>query len=118
MPSFLGYVEKFGKLPEHLTFSIAALMAFYSSSDLQDGVLKGKRGNDSYDIKDDEAVLKFFAENSTKDTKEFVHAYLSNTDFHGQDLTKVNGLEAKVAEYLDAVRKNGMEKALEEYFPA
>ena len=118
MPSFLGYVEKYNKLPEHLTFSIAALMAFYSATDLQEGVLKGKRGNDTYDIKDDPEVLKFFAENSTKDTKEFVHAYLSNENFHGQDLTKVNGLEAKVTEYLDAIRKNGMEKALEEYFPA
>ena len=28
MPSFLGYIEKYGKLPAKLTFSLAALMAF------------------------------------------------------------------------------------------
>ncbi len=116
LPSFLGYVDKFGKLPEHLTFSIASLMAFYSSADLTDGVLKGKRGDDTYDIKDDAAVLEFFRDNSTKDTREFVHAYLSNTDFHGQDLTTISGLEDKVTEYLDAIRSEGMEKALEKYF--
>ena len=116
LPSFLGYVEKYGKLPEHLTFSIASLMAFYSSTELTDGVLKGRRGDTVYDIKDDEAVLEFFRDNSAKETREFVKAYLSNEAFHGQDLTKVAGLEDKVTEYLDAIRKEGMAKALETYF--
>ena len=116
MPSLLGYVEKFNKLPEHLTFSIAALMAFYSSTEMGEGCLKGTRGTDTYEIKDDQAVLDFFKENSPKPTAEFVHNYLSNTDFHGQDLTKVPGLEAKVTEYLDAIRTSGMEKTLEKYF--
>jgi tagaturonate reductase len=116
LPSFLGYVEKFGKLPEHLTFSIASLMAFYSATELTDGVLKGHRGDDVYDIKDDQAVLEFFRDNSAKETGEFVHAYLSNEAFHGQDLTKIEGLEAKVTEYLGAIRSEGMEKALVKYF--
>ena len=79
-------------------------------------LIKGKRGNDVYDIKDDKAVLEFFAENSSKATREFVHAYLSNEAFHGQDLTKIAGLEDKVTEYLDVIRTEGMEKALEKYF--
>ena len=116
LPSFLGYVEKFGKLPEHLTFSIASLMAFYSATELTDGALKGHRGDDVYDIKDDAAVLEFFRDNSAKETGEFVHAYLSNEAFHGQDLTKIEGLEAKVTEYLGAIRSEGMEKALVKYF--
>ncbi len=116
LPSFLGYVEKFGKLPEHLTFSIASLMAFYSATELTDGALKGHRGDDVYDIKDDQAVLEFFRDNSAKETGEFVHAYLSNEAFHGQDLTKIEGLEAKVTEYLGAIRSEGMEKALVKYF--
>lgn len=116
LPSFLGYVEKYGRLPEHLTFSIASLMAFYSSTELTDGVLKGNRNGESYDIKDDAAVLEFFRDNSAKETREFVHAYLSNEGFHGQDLTKVAGLEDKVTEYLDVIRSEGMAKALEKYF--
>ncbi len=116
MPSLLGYVEKFNKLPEHLTFSIAALMAFYSSTDMGEGSLKGTRGTDTYDIKDDPEVLEFFKENSPKPTAEFVHAYLSNEAFHGQNLTKVEGLETKVTEYLDSIRTVGMEQTLEKYF--
>lgn len=116
LPSLLGYVEKFNELPSHLTFSIAALMAFYSANELNGDVLVGHRGDNTYDIKDDKDVLEFFKDNSDKDTKEFVHNYLSNEKFHGQDLTLVNGLEDKVCEYLSEIRNEGMEKTLTKYF--
>lgn len=45
MPSFLGYIEKEGKLPEHLTFSLAALMAFYTGTEIRDKALIGHRGS-------------------------------------------------------------------------
>ncbi len=116
LPSLLGYVDKFGKVPSHLTFSIAALMAFYSSADLREGYLAGTRGTDEYQIKDDQDVLEFFRDNCGRETAEFVHAYLTNTAFHGQDLTQIAGLEAKVAEYLGCIREIGMKAALEKYF--
>lgn len=116
MPSFLGYVEKTGKLPEHLTFSLAALMAFYTGSEIRDKALIGKRGEEEYKILDDEAVLRFFAENSTGDTAEFVNAFLSNEEFFGQDLTKVEGLTAQVSAYLAEIRELGMRKAMEKNF--
>lgn len=116
LPSFKVYAEKYGKLPEHLTFSIAALMAFYSSTERGEGCLIGHRGDQTYQIKDDPDVLDFFASESTKDTRTFVHDYLSNVNFHGEDLTKILNTEDKVTEYLDEIRKEGMEKALEKYF--
>ena len=116
LPSLLGYVDKYHRLPEHMTFSIAALMAFYSSDEKGEGCLKGHRGSDVYDIKDDAAVLDFFASECRKDTRTFVHDYLSREDFHGQDLTKIDGLEDRVCEYLDAIRRDGMQKTLETYF--
>ena len=116
MPSFLGYVEKTGKLPAHLTFSLAALMAFYSSTELRDGALIGKRGDEEYKIMDDKEVLEFFKEYSNKDTKTFVHAFLSNEGFFGQDLTKVNDTEAQVITYLDEIKELGMRKAMEKNF--
>jgi tagaturonate reductase len=116
MPSLLGYVERKGELPKHLTFSIAALMAFYTGSEIRDKVLIGNRDGKEYEIHDDAAVLEFFAANSSKATAEFVHAYLSNVDFHGQDLTKVSGLEAAVVAYLDDIRTLGMRKAIEKNF--
>lgn len=112
LPSFLGYVEKCGKLPVHLTFSIAALMAFYTGSEIRDKALIGHRNGQEYNIMDDAAVLEFFRDYSGKDTKTFVDAYLSNENFHGQDLTKVEGLSDAVASYLDDIKENGMRAAL------
>ena len=112
MPSFLGYVEKYGKLPVHLTFSIAALMAFYTGSEIRDKALIGHRNGEEYQILDDMKVLEFFRDNSGRDTKTFVTAYLSNEDFHGQDLTKVEGLTDAVSAYLDDIKTNGMRAAL------
>lgn len=112
LPSFLGYVEKYGRLPVHLTFSIAALMAFYTGSEIRDKALIGHRNGQEYNIMDDMAVLEFFRDYSGKDTKTFVDAYLSNENFHGQDLTKVEGLSDTVASYLDDIKENGMRAAL------
>ena len=116
LPSFLGYVEKFGKLPEHLTFSIAALMAFYTGTEIRDGALIGHRGEQEYLVKDDADVLEFFAANSSKDTAEFVQAYLSNESFFGRDMTQIEGLSEKMNEYLNVIRKEGMEAALKHFF--
>ena len=112
LPSFLGYVEKYGKLPVHLTFSIASLMAFYTGSEIRDKALIGHRNGQEYSIMDDAAVLEFFRDYSGRDTKTFVEAYLSNENFHGQDLTKIEGLCEAVASYLDDIKENGMRAAL------
>ena len=88
MPSLLGYVERFGKLPKDLTFSIAALLAFYKGSEIKDGALIGNRNGEDYKIMDDPEVLEFFKENSGLPSKELTEKYLSNIGFHGQDLTK------------------------------
>ncbi|MBQ7954808.1 MAG: tagaturonate reductase [Lachnospiraceae bacterium] len=112
MPSFLGYVEKTGKLPEHLTFSIASLMAFYTGTEIRDKALIGHRDGQEYNIMDDMAVLEFFRDNSQKETAEFVKAYLGREDFHGQDLNQVAGLTDAVTAYLDDIKANGMRAAL------
>ena len=116
MPSLLGYVERKGELPKHLTFSIAALMAFYTGSEIRDKALIGHRNGQEYNIMDDMAVLEFFAANSSKPSAEFVNAYLSSENFHGQDLTKVAGLSDAVTAYLEDIRTLGMRKAIEKNF--
>ncbi|MBO5146352.1 MAG: tagaturonate reductase [Lachnospiraceae bacterium] len=116
MPSLLGYVERKGELPKHLTFSIAALMAFYTGSEIREKALIGHRDGQEYNIMDDMAVLEFFAANSGKASAEFVQAYLSNVDFHGQDLTQVAGLADAVTAYLEDIRTLGMRKAIEKNF--
>ena len=124
MPSLLAYQEKYHKLPKHLTFSLAALMQFYSSSSLGEGALIGERvvqetaagkggKRDTYQIKDDEAVLQFFMENSSRPVTEFVRDYLAQSAFHGQDLNEVPGLCELVTEDLIHIRTYGMRCAME-----
>ncbi|MBR3509700.1 MAG: tagaturonate reductase [Lachnospiraceae bacterium] len=112
MPSFLAYASKEGKLPKHLTFSLAALLAFYTGSEIRDKALIGHRGEEEYKILDDMAVLEFFAANSGKDAKEYAKAVLANQDFWGQDLTEIPGALDAVAGYLTQIRKDGMREAV------
>lgn len=116
MPSFLGFIEQTKKLPEHLTFSLAALMAFYTGNEIRDKALIGNRGDEEYNILDDMAVLEFFAENSQKETKDYAHAVLSNVNFWGQDLSALDGVEETVVSYLNDIRTLGMRKAMEKHF--
>lgn len=116
MPSFLGYIEKEGKLPEHLTFSLAALMAFYTGTEIRDKALIGHRDGQEYNIMDDAAVLEFFAANSSKEPKEYVHAVLANTDFWGQDLSALAGVEEAIVSYLTDIRAVGMRRTMEKVF--
>ena len=112
MPSLLGYVEKFGKLPAHLTFSLAALMTFYTGTEIRGKALIGNRDGQEYEIMDDMEVLEFFRDNCQKDSKEFVSAFLGNEGFFGQDLNKVAGLTDAVVSALDDIKANGMRAAL------
>lgn len=116
MPSLLGYVEREHKLPEHLTFSLAALMALYHGGHLKDGALECLRDGQPYALRDDAAVLAFFAENDQKPAAELTRMFLSSTDFFGQDLTQVPGLETAVATALEDVLARGMRTVMTERF--
>ena len=112
MPSFLGYVEKMGKLPVRLTFSLAALMAFYTGTEIRGKALIGHRDGQEYNIMDDMPVLEFFRDNCEKETREFVTAFLGSEDFFGQNLNEVAGLTEAVTAYLDDIKAKGMRAAL------
>lgn len=112
LPSFKGYVEKYNKLPLNLTFSLAALISFYSGKELKDGALTGYRGEETYKILDDEAVLKFFEENAGKDKKELVTLCLENKEFWGMDLNGYEGLNSLVTDYLVEIEKSGMREVI------
>ncbi|SFR63206.1 tagaturonate reductase [Anaeromicropila populeti] len=113
MPSLLKYVEKFNKLPKHLTFSIASLIAFYSGRELKDGALTAYRKDEEYKIRDDQEVLEFFRDYSCKPTEEIVEAFLKNENFFGCDLTEINGLMNVVISDLNDIKNLGMRTALQ-----
>lgn len=112
MPSLLGYVEKFGRLPARLAFSLAALMAFYTGTEIRGEALIGSRDGQEYEILDDMDVLEFFRDNCGKSSGEFVTAFLGNENFFGQDLNQVQGLTDAVTGYLEEIKANGMRAAL------
>jgi len=113
LPSLLGYVDKYEKLPKNLTFSLASLVAFYNGSEIKDGALIGSRFGKEYKIMDDADVLAFFAENSSEPVNVLVNRFLGSTEFFGQDLTQVEGLVEAVTTYLADVKSRGMRKAVE-----
>lgn len=116
MPSLLGYVQIKNEIPKGLAFSLAALIAFYSSDDLRDGVLVGKRNGEEYLIKDDAKVLQFFADKSSENVSELTKLVLKEEDFWGRDLTEVSGLEKTVADFLAEIRNDGMRAVMEKHF--
>ena len=115
MPSLLGYVEKFGKLPKCITFSFAAYIAFYhQGKELTDEALVGVRGDNTYDIKDDRWVLEFYYDHRDDDAKTLAHAVVNNEKMWGDALAKLPGFEEAVASYLERIQTVGMRKAMEE----
>lgn len=115
MPSFEDSVKANGKLPKYISFSFAALMAFYSSNELQEKALIGHRGEEAYNIMDDRAVLEFFAANYDKsDVKGFVTKFVTNEAFWGKELAAYEGFIDTVTAHLERIYTVGMRKALEE----
>ncbi|MBR4223658.1 MAG: tagaturonate reductase [Oscillospiraceae bacterium] len=112
MPSLIKYIEVTHRIPNCLAFSLAALIAFYSGSEIRDGALIGHRGDEEYQIRDDKAVLEFFSQNSSLDADALTHAVLSEKSFWGEDLTDRPGLEAVIAMMLEDIRTEGIRAAL------
>ena len=114
MPSFLEYIEKFDKLPEALTMSLAAYIAFYSN-DIQrldeTGLVCKRPAGNEYTVNDDAWVLQFYYDHKDADAKTLVHDVLTNEKMWGQDLTQIEGLEDKVVEDLQLIREQGAEAA-------
>lgn len=116
LPSLSGYVKSKGELPKHLTFSLAALLAFYQGKEIREQALIGDRDGEEYHIMDDQAVLDFFMENSSKPSIELTRMFLEKEEYFGEDLTKIAGLPEAVSCYLDEMKENGMRKTLEKHF--
>lgn len=106
LPSVLEFVKIKNELPSNLLFSLAALITFY----------EGDRNGTAIALKDDVKVLAFFKETWKKNNiKEVAEKVLSNIDFWGTDLTKIDGLQEEVTKHLEAINTNGMQTALNEF---
>lgn len=107
LPSFKGYVEKYGKLPECITASLAFYIAFYRGVRLDENGFVGIRGDEEYAIKDDKDILEFYDAHKEDDAKAIAEAVLSNQGFWGEDLTEYEGLLEEVAADLEIIGEKG-----------
>ena len=101
LPSLLEYIIIHNKVPTHLTYAFACLIRFYK------GIWKDKNAplNDSHDIlKTFEKIWK------SNDFHQIAESTLSNIEFWGQDLTKINSLTSAIAFALEEIENNGIEK--------
>ena len=116
MPSLLIYQQQTGKLPERLTFSLAALISLYRGGVLKDGKLECLRKGEPYTLQDDAAVLSFFDENRNTPAAELAEAFIGREDFFGPDLKAVPGLIGAVSAYLAEIESDGVRAVMEKHF--
>lgn len=108
LPSVLEYQKRTGSLPNRLVFSLASLIRFY----------KGERNGEAIALADDAWILDMFKEawgshdGSEAGLEKIVRTVLSNEKIWKMDLNKVEGLTAKVTNYLVSIEKNGIKEAL------
>ena len=123
LPSLLDYVELKGRLPKVLTFSFAALLAFYRGTKNADGKWIGKRAAGSYPISDDDAKITTinaaYAElDRSGDYRSFIETIASKTDFWGRDLNQVPGFTDAAAAYLKSIEDDGVAAAVRKLLEA
>ena len=110
MPSFLEYIEKYGKLPTCLTMSFAAYIAFFSN-DIQElneaGLVCKRPAGNTYTCSDDRWALEFYYEHRNDSVEDLVHAVMTNEQMWGQDLTAIEGFEAATVANLRKIREEG-----------
>ncbi len=107
LPSLKGYVERYGRLPECITASLAFYIAFYRGKGFDTEGYKGLRGEEEYLIRDDQDILEFYDTHKEDEASVLVKAVLSNTQFWGEDLTEIAGLCEKVFADLKKIEEQG-----------
>lgn len=88
LPTILEYKEKYGAYPPALTFSMAALIAFYRTDNANDG----------------EEIMKFMKDASVADI-------MAREDYWGGDIKEMTGM---VENYYNLIQEKGMKAAYEQ----
>jgi len=117
LPSLLEYRAAHHRLPPALTFSLAALLAFYRGTTIVDGALMGQRERGPYPVKDDVPVLDVFADQwrryeRHRDTLALCQALLVRTDFWGEDLSALPDLLEGVTAQVARILQTGVRQAI------
>ncbi|MBO0324098.1 tagaturonate reductase [Muricauda sp. CAU 1633] len=106
LPSILEFISAKKRIPVHLTYAFACLIRYY----------KGNWNGETIELKDSTDIIEFFTdvwqENNYKQVAEKV---LSNTEFWGEDLSKIDGLSKSVSEAIELIDRLGVEDGFAEF---
>lgn len=111
LPTIKDYYKKFGVFPQRLTFSLATLLAFYRCKE-RDGHFYGTANGQEYEVRDDMATMRFFAEVSQLPVDEYVNAYLQARQFHDTDFQMLPGFAQQVSAYLQSIDQHGIRETI------
>lgn len=115
MPSLLEYKNRTGNLPTCITFSFAAYIAFYHAGREKGAdCLIGKRGETTFEIKDDQWALDFYYDHRDDDAKTLAHAVIHNEKMWGAELAELPGFEEAVVAALARIKTVGMYQAMKD----
>jgi tagaturonate reductase len=119
LPSLVQHIEKYNKVPEHLSFALAALIHFYHGTELEAGKLKAFRNGKKYLINDDKKALQFFADLWSRfeaediDISDLAEDLLAYQKFWDRDLNQLPGLTDSLISNMKMIEKKGMKESLE-----
>lgn len=113
LPTLRASIKKFGGPPPVLTFSLAALLAFYRGTDIREGALIGNRSGHPYSVRDDARALESFCAiwAETSDPHTIVRRALGLSDVWGENLNAVPGFGATVEGHLRSILSHGVPAA-------
>ncbi len=114
LPSLLDYHSRFGKLPGHLTASLAFLAAFYQGMDADGHLTQIRQDGASCQIQDEPAVIRFFQEHLSASPEELMEKFCRRQDFWGQDLTLIPEFVRTAARDLQIIRHQGARTLFEQ----
>lgn len=119
LPSIIEYQQLYSKLPEKLTFSLAALISVYKDGKVEGSEMKARRDKGEFIMKDDLWALEFFEktwsefDGSKEAAKKVAETVLANSKMWEQDLNNIDGLTDKVADYLYQITNDGIKATVE-----
>lgn len=117
LPSLLAFIDKTGRIPERLSFSLAALIALYRGT-VEGPVMRSRREKGEFIMRDDLDALEFFQDvwagydGSRGSLLKLTVKVLGNTAMWGQDLNQVRGLTEKIADYLHGIVALGIKETV------
>ena len=117
LPSLRAYAERTGTPPPVLTFSLAALIAFYRGTMPDGNELHCRQDGLTYRVRDDRGTLAFFAEcwesfAADPQPDALARRVLARTELWGGDLIAIPRLAPAVAGHLRTILSGGVRAAV------